>query len=164
MFNKLYVGRDKNIALPKGGLLYINDEVPTLPDWRRPILFDPLEHSFNPLKDRTYRTSCEIVEIFDALFSRGDSTLTKDTGLDFIADALEGAAESFADLIPPPDKSSSTGHVWAYGKVPKMLRSPVLRKVFCSRPNFTFKRGAATLARLNRAELGDFDARVLACS
>jgi hypothetical protein len=51
IINKLYVGFSKQIDLPKGGFLFINDEVPEVPGWRRPRLFDPHEHCFNPLKD-----------------------------------------------------------------------------------------------------------------
>lgn len=42
-----------------------------------------------------------------------------------------------------------------------LLTSPVLRQVLCNATNFPFKRGSVILARLNRAELGDFDALVL---
>ena len=60
-----------------------------------------------------------------------------------------------------PDKKSLTGHVWAYGKVRRILRSPILRQVLCNRTNFPFKPGSVILTRVNRAELGEFDALVL---
>ena len=157
--NTLHVGFSKNIELPKGGYLYINDEVPDVP---RARIFDPLEHCFNPLHKMDYRKRCEFVEIIDALFPRGDSTLTKDTGLDFIAEALEAEPKSLADLIPEPNKKSSTGHVWAYGKIRRIVRSPVLSRVLCSTDNqFSFNPRSVILARINRAELGDFDTLVL---
>ena len=133
--NKLYVGLNKEIELPKAEFLFIDDEVPKFPQAR---IFDPLKHSFNPLADLNYRRGCTVVEIFDALFGRGDSTLTKDTGLDFIADAFETEPRSFPDLISTPDRRATTGHIWAYSKVQRILRSPVLKKVFCSKPNFHF--------------------------
>jgi len=42
-----------------------------------------------------------------------------------------------------------------------LLTSPVLRKVFCDKPNFKFKSCGVNLVRLNRAELGEHDALVL---
>jgi hypothetical protein len=45
--------------------------------------------------------------------------------------------------------------------VDDILMSPVLRKVFCGKPNFTFTPRSMIVARINRAELGDFDALVL---
>jgi hypothetical protein len=135
-----------------------------IPAWRRPRTFDPLVNSFNPLEDLDYRKACTVVDIFDAIFSRGETTLTKDMGLDFISDVLDRKPASFAefaDMIEQPDKKSSPGHVWAYSKVRRNLRSPILRDVFCGRPNFTFKRGSVNQARTNRAELGSFDALTL---
>lgn len=154
--NLIYFGTTP-IELPKGGYLFIHDEVPTI---RRARVFDPTKHSFNPLSDMSYRKASDIVEIFDALFSRGDSTLTKDTGLDFIAEALEKAT-SLDTLIDPPEGKASTGHIWAYGKTHRLTRSPVLKKVLCSPTNFSFNPRSVILARINRAELGDFDALVL---
>jgi hypothetical protein len=159
---ELHVGFSKKIEVPKkGGCLFIADEVPKLPSWRRAKVFDPLKHSFNLMDGMDYRKASAIEEVFDAAFPRGDGTLTKDTGLDFIGEALDGNPASFEGLVREPDKKSSTGHVWAYGKVRRILRSPVLRQVLCNRTNFPFKRGSVILARLNRAELGEFDALVL---
>ena len=39
--------------------------------------------------------------------------------------------------------------------------SPVLKRMFCGKPNFTFTPRSMIVARVNRAELGDFDALVL---
>lgn len=39
--------------------------------------------------------------------------------------------------------------------------SPVLRRVLCNPTNFSFNPNSVILARINRAELGDFDALVL---
>lgn len=165
MKNKLYIGFS-NIELPRGGCLLIDHQIRDVPEWRHPRTFDPFLNSFNPLADLDYRKSCDIVDIFDALFDKaGATTLTKEAGLEFIADQLDLKPKSFqelADLIPEPDKKSTTGHVWAHSKVRRILRSPVLSKVFCDRPNFSFKRGSVNQARINRAELGPFDALALA--
>lgn len=151
-----------HIDLPRGGFLYLGDEIPHVPEWRRPKTFDPTKHHFNLLDNLDYRKSCEIVNIFDAVFSRGESTLTKDTGLEFIAEQLERNPETLRDLIPEPDKKSSTGHVWAYNKVRRILRSPVLSSALCTSTNtFKFRPNSVTLARINRAELGDDDSLFL---
>jgi hypothetical protein len=42
-----------------------------------------------------------------------------------------------------------------------LLVSPILKRVLCNPTNFSFNPRSAILARLNRAELGDFDALVL---
>lgn len=156
--NKLFVGFSKEVELPKGGYIFIGDEVPEVP---RARAFNPLEHSLNLLEDLSYRKICDIVDIFDALFSRGDGTLTKDTGLDFLAEALGAEPRSLETLIEEPDRKSSTGHIWAYSKVRRILRSPVLRRVLCNPTNFSFNPNSKILARINRAELSDFDSLVL---
>ena len=43
----------------------------------------------------------------------------------------------------------------------RLMRSPVLRRVLCNPTNFTFKPNSVNMARIDRAELGDFDALVL---
>lgn len=155
--NQLYIGLKNDIELPRGNFLLIHDEVPDVP---RSRIFDPLRHSFNPLEKINYRKACDFVDIIDALFPRGDSTLTKDTGLDHIADALEAAPKTLEALIEKPDKKSTTGHVWAYSKIKRILRSHVLFRVLCDQTTFKFKT-RKIFARINRAELGDFDALVL---
>lgn len=158
MQNILFVGLKREVAIPKGGCLFIDDEVPEIPKAR---IFDPRFDSFNPLHGIDYRGSLDLVANFDAIFSRGDTTLTKDTGLDFIAEELERKPKSLEKLIPVPEKKSSTGHVWAYSKTQSLLRSPVLSSVLCNPTNFSFNPKSVILARINRAELGDFDALVL---
>lgn len=156
--NKLYIGLNKDIELPGAEFLFIND---TVPKFKQARIFDPLKHSFNPFADLDYRKACIIVDIFDALFTRGESTLTKDTGLDFLADALEEDIRGLPDLVTTPDKKSTSGHMWAYSKVRRILRSPVLKKVFCSKPNFHLNPKSVILARISRKELGTFDALAL---
>jgi hypothetical protein len=166
MRSKLYIGPDPDIEIPKkGGCLLIDNKVQDIPEWRHPRIFDPLlDNSFNPLADLDYLKKCTIVDIFDALFPRGDTTLTKEMGLEYIADTLDREPKSFrelADLIPLPDKKSLPGHIWAYSKVRRILRSPVLKAVFCNKPNFAFKRGSVNQVRIDWAELGTFDALAL---
>lgn len=157
--------------LPKCGCLLIDSKVLEIPDHRHPRIFDPLEDHFNPFVDIDYRKCCDILDTFDAIFDKaGATTLTKEAGLEYIADILfdpehpERSPKNFIELlerIGEPDKKSLPGHIWAYSKVRRILRSPILRDVFCERPNFTFKRGSVNQARIDRAELGPFDANVL---
>lgn len=167
--NRIYIGVNKQIEYPKGNCLVISDDL--IDTKRRPQIFDPLKDGINPLKDLNYRKICDWVDIFDALFSRGESTLTKDTGLDFIAEALVNAMVSeirgepiaLRDLIPPADKKDPTGHIWAYGKMQRILRSPVLTAMLSGeRKDFAFHPRSMIVARVNRAELGEFDAQVIA--
>ena len=50
--NKLHVGFSKQIELPKGGCLFIDDEGREIP---RAQVFDSLKHCFNPLVDIDYK-------------------------------------------------------------------------------------------------------------
>jgi hypothetical protein len=72
--NKLHVGFSKEVELlPKGGYIYIADEVPEV---SRARVFDPLKHRFNPLKDITYRKAREIADILYTVSPQGENTLT----------------------------------------------------------------------------------------
>jgi hypothetical protein len=158
--NRLFVGSKRKIGLPKRGYLFIGDEVPDVPQAR---VFDPAKHSFNLLKGLDYRKSCDIVDAFDAAFPRGDGTLTKDTGLEFIGECLEAMPKTLRQLIPAPERNASPGHIWAHNKVRRILRSPVLSAALCNQspPAFSFNTRSVILARINRADLGEFDALVL---
>lgn len=159
--NELHIGLQKHIPLPKSGL-FINDELPKLPDKYRAQIFDPLKHHFNPLAQMDYLKASRFVQIIDALFERGNSTLTKDTGLDFIGETLETPPTSLADLISIPEKKATTGHIWAYNKIKQLTRSPILNKVLSKNTHqFPFNTTSLILAKIDRAELGDFDALAL---
>ena len=71
--NRLHVGFNKTVELPKGGYLFIADDVPEV---SRARVFDPLQHSFNPLKDITYRKAREIADILYTVSPQGENTLT----------------------------------------------------------------------------------------
>ena len=62
--NALRVGISKQLELPAGRFLLIDDELPDIGDWRRPKIFDPLKPSFNLLKGMTPRKGQELAEIF----------------------------------------------------------------------------------------------------
>jgi hypothetical protein len=156
--NKIYVGINNSFELPKGGYLLLDDEVRDIP---RSRVFDPKRDAFNPLKDLDYRKACDFLDTLDTLFPSGENTLTKDTGLDFIGELLE-TCRSLVDLVPEPHGKASTGHLWAHGKIRRILRSPVLSRVLTGNRNlFSFNPRSIIQARINRAELGEFDALAL---
>lgn len=161
--NKLFVGFDIDVPVPRGGSLLIDREFRDVPDWRHPRRFDPFKDCFNPLADLDYRKACMIVDIYSALFPAGGTTLTKEAGLDYIGELLDKRPTSFAELlqmIGKPDKKNA-GEVWAYTKTRRILRSPVLSKVFNGTVTFSMKKGSVNQARLNPKELVGFDLRAL---
>lgn len=91
---------------------------------------------------------------------RGDSTLTKDKGLDFIFEAIE-TGRPLERLIPKPGRGATTGHVWAYSKINRLLRSPILRKVLIENPPFSFNANSRIFALVNGKEMPSWDARAL---
>jgi hypothetical protein len=149
--NKLYVGLSKEVELPANGFLYINDEIPDVPDWKRPKIFDPLKHGFNPLKDIDYRKAREIADVLYTVYPQGENTLTVRNGKRALLKALLNSKS--LDKIKGDEEVS--------GMIGDILASPVLRGVFCEGRRFTFNPKSANLARINRAELGRFDALVL---
>jgi len=152
--NKLYIGFNKHIELPKGGCLFIDDEVPDIP---RARVFDPLKHSFNPLRDIDYRKAREIADILYTVSPQGESTLTVRNGKRSLLGMLLEGKERLDKL----GEGSGAGAVEAAETVNDVLVSPVLRRVLCNPTNFSFNPRSVVLARVNRAELGDFDALVL---
>lgn len=123
-------------------------------------LFDFKRHSFNPLKDITYKKARDFVAVLDAVFPEGANTLTKKSGNFAILQALLSGPKRLERLLPVPDKHSEPGHIDAYQKIQTLLLSPVLEHVLCRPTNFSFD--GILLARLDRSVLGDFDAFVLA--
>ena len=123
--------------------------------------FDPNAHGFNPIKDRSYRTKSDFVDVIDGIFTRGENTLTKDMGLEFIWDQLDECT-SLRDLIPLPAKDASNGHLWAHSRINRILRSPLLKRVLCSDKPFKFKKGVKIHARVSPRAITTFDALVLA--
>jgi hypothetical protein len=149
MSNKLYVGFSKNVQPPKRGYLFIDDEVPQVPQSR---IFDPKEHSFNPLKGLDYKKAREIAEVLYTVAPQGENTLTVRNGKRALLKALLAADQ--LDRVTGDDEVG--------GMIEDILVSPVLRHVFCSPKNeFTFNPKSKIFAKIDRAELGDFDALVL---
>ena len=146
--NVLRVGFTKSVDLPKGGYLLIDDEVRDIPKSR---VFDPMQHSFNPLKGIDYKRARELAELFYTINPQGENTLTVRNGKRALLKALMQA-----DRL---DKAKGDEEV--SGMLDDILLSPVLRRVLCNPTNFSFKETSIIQARINRVELGDFDALVL---
>lgn len=146
--NQLHVGFTKKIELPKSGCLFIHDEVPDVP---RARIFDPLKHCFNPLKDIDYKKARELADLLYTISPQGENTLTVRNGKRALLKALLGAKRF--DRIQGDEEVE--------GMVGDLLASPLLTRVLCNSTNFSFNPNSVILARINRAELGDFDALVL---
>jgi len=147
MENKLYIGFNKTVEPAKRGL-FIHDEVP---DISRARIFDPTKHSFNPLKGISYRKARALADVLYAATPQGENTLTVRNGKRALLKALMAATR--LDRIDGDDEVT--------GMIDDLLQSPVLKNVLCKPTNFSFAPNSLILARLNRAELGDFDALLL---
>lgn len=157
MMNKLLVGVNREHELPGGGYFFIDDEVPEV---RRGKLFDPERHSFNPLEGMTYRRACYLVDALMALFPGGGSTLTKEGVPNVLLEAFLSKGARLDGLLE--ERSADPSYVSAKRMLERVMRSPVLRRVLCGEgERFSFSKDAKILARINRAELGEFDALAL---
>jgi hypothetical protein len=116
-------------------------------------LFDPKKHSFNPLAGIDYKKARQIADVLYTISPQGENTLTVRNGKRALLKALL-AAKSFDKL---------KGDEEVQGMIDDILVSPVLRRVLCQPTNFSFG-SDIILAKLNRAELGDFDMLVLGLS
>lgn len=149
--NQLYVGFSKQVPLPKGGFLLIDDEVPKIKQWRNPRYFDVDKHSFNPLQGIDETRARELAELLYTIYPQGQNTLTVRNGRWDLAPALKNAKR--LDLVEGKEE--------VQGLMGDVLFSPLLRKVLCSSVNFTFNPNVPNLVRLNRAEIGEFNALVI---
>lgn len=144
--NKLLVGFKKQIEKPKAGL-FIDDNPPKIPLAK---VFDPAIHSFNPLAGMDYKKARAIADVLYTIVPQGENTLTVRNGKRALLKALLKAKRF--DQIRGDEEVS--------GMVDDLLASPVLKRVLCNPTNFSFKTNVI-LAKLDRAQLGDFDALVL---
>jgi hypothetical protein len=151
MENKLYVGFTKNVALPKGGCLMIDDEVPAL---KRARVFDVSKHCFNPLKGLDYKRARQIADVLYTISPQGENTLTVRNGKRRLLQALL-SGERLDQISYKKDDDELRG------MIDDLLASPVLRRVLCNPTNFSFNPRSTILARVSRKELGEFDALVL---
>lgn len=165
MTTEIFLGSESRNAildnLPDADFILIDHDPPRIPYAKR---FDVSLHSFNPLSLRDYAADCDFTDIIGALFQGGQSTLTREEGLEFIAERLQDRKVHYLDhLIPEPDNKASKGHIWAYQKIQRLLRSPVLNSVLCnpSHTKFSFNPRSVVVVRIDRAELRSFVAEAL---
>lgn len=128
----------------------------TPPGHRRTVFFDPKRHRFNPLKDMDYRRAQEFLHVLDATFPEGENTLTKGNSNHILLKALLAEPKRLSQLT---HDSKDPYERDAHRKIERILLSPVLEPVLNRASNMSFK--GSIIARLDRAELGDFDAFVL---
>lgn len=145
--NRLYIGFSKEVKPPKTGL-FIDDKVPKIPLTK---VFDPKKHSFNPLAGLDYKKARAIADVLYTIAPQGENTLTVRNGKRALLKALLKAKR--LDQVRGDDEE-------VRGMIDDLLVSPVLKRVLCQPTNFSFNTDII-LAKLNRAELGDFDALVL---
>jgi hypothetical protein len=155
--NALIVGSDKTPILrylPDRFLLI--DDGPIIDQLRvRARQFDVTKHTFNPLKDMTYRKARDFADVLDAVFPEGESTLTARRSRYQILRALLSKPRTLDTLVSDTKDTED-----AYQKVQTLLLSPVLKRVL-NTPSLRFPFTGTITVRLDRAELGDFDAFVL---
>lgn len=146
---------DQYLLIDDGPLIDALD----LPARRAVTVLDLAKHTFNPLKDMDYLRAREFVDVLNAVFPEGESTLTRRYSNFVLLNALLGKPKRLGSLISQPDRKD-TAALDAYQKVQTLLLSPVLERVLNRPSNMSFK--GTIIARLDRAKLGDFDAFVLA--
>lgn len=148
--------------LPKRNFLLLHDAVPTTEHGKHVHYFDAKKHSFQLPKRIDYHYACDFVEVLAALFPGGESTLTRQSGLILLLEALLNKPKSLRTLIEKPSSKSSPGHVWAYNAMQRVFLSPVLSRVLSpSDFPFSFNPESVIVAAIDRTELRDFDARAL---
>jgi hypothetical protein len=131
------------------------DEVP---DVKRARVFDPHKHCFNPLKNIDYKRARQIADLLYTVSPQGENTLTVRNGKRALLRMLLEDRGRLDRLRAVPDAVGSAEALEAIGDI---LASPVLSRVLCNATNFSFNPNSRILVRLNRAELGEFDALVL---
>lgn len=147
--NQLQIGLTEKHFDSDEPFLLLDDE----PDCTGAELFNPRNHFLNPLP-MTYKEAREFAETVYG--SEGENTLTVRNGKRSLTRMLQKA-----DRLDRLKGTTSDADKEALALVDDLLQSPVLKRVLCSRHrNFSFK-DKSVCVRLNRAEIGDFDAFIL---
>jgi hypothetical protein len=118
--------------------------------------FDPHRDSFNPLRGMDYRRARDFAATVYTASPEGKDTLTARNGRRALTRLILEAPR----LDQLPRAESDPGTAEALATVDDLLLSPVLRGALCGTRGFRLS--GSVVARINRAELGDFDAFVLA--
>lgn len=131
----------------------------TVPPRRKVTVLDWTRHQLNPLQGIDYLRACDILSVFQAVFPAGQSTLTKEGAWDWLLEALLAASKGDRLDTLFQAKFDDPGYISAQRMVRRLMRSPLLKRVLCAPTNFPMD--GVVLARINRAQLGDFDSFVL---
>jgi hypothetical protein len=123
----------------------------------RAKLFDISKHSFNPLKGMDYKRARDFAQALYTASPEGKDTLTVRNGRRALIRLL---LQNPTRLDRIDGDRADPAQAEALATIEDVLLSPVLKNVLCKPTNFSFK--GSVVAKLNRAELGDFDAFVLA--
>jgi hypothetical protein len=122
-------------------------------------LFDPHRHSFNPLRNMNYKGARDFASLLYSISPQGENTLTVRNGRRALTRLLLAGYSRLSDL-PSAKDTKDDAEKEALGTIEDLLLSPVLHNVLCGKTNFFFT--GSIIAKLDRAELGDDDAVVLA--
>src|SRR5262249_29713990 len=142
--NKLYVGFTKDIQLPQGGCLLIADEVPEI---KKARIFDPLVHSFNPLKNIDHKTARQLADLLYTISPQGENTLTVRNGRRALARALFAAKR--LDQLKVESKIKGIKEE-VEEMIDDLLFSPILKHALCNKGKlFSFNPRSTILARVN---------------
>jgi hypothetical protein len=162
MSNHLLVGSadktERLLNLTPHGFLLIDDGPIAdvfLSRFPRAKLFDPTQHSFNPVKGIDYKRARDFATALYTASPEGKDTLTVRNGKRALTRLLLANPTRLDRLT-----SSSEADTEALATIEDLLLSPVLRRVLCKPTNFSFK--GSVVAKIDRAQLGDFDAFILA--
>ena len=126
--------------------------------------FDLSKHSLDPLKGINHTQEGVLkargfLEVLGVVFPQGETTLTRKNSDDLLLHSLvENKSRTLSQLIRPPDPKDAAA-VDAYQKISNILLSPVLKSAL-DRPT-TLPLKGIVIARLDPAELGDFDCILL---
>jgi hypothetical protein len=154
--NRLHVGFSKKIELPRGSFLLIDDEVPTHPKAK---VFDPLKDCFNPLRKIDKKKARELAGVLYTMSPQGADTLTVRNGRRAFAEAVAGAKRLDKILVQSDIKGVKEE---VEGMIGELLFTDTMRRILCSEDDFAFTgKNTKVFARVNRAELGEFDALAL---
>ncbi len=149
---------DRLLEITKPGFLLIDDGPIAdafLENFPRAKLFDPSQHSFNPLREINYKRARVFSETVYTASPQGENTLTVRNGKRALTRLLLNTTR-----LDKLHASTDPGDIEAQATIDDLLLSTVLKRVLCNPTNFSFK--GSVVAKIDRAELGDFDAFILA--
>lgn len=165
--NILSVGFDKSPLLehlPRRFLLIDDGLIIDQLNLPRAKVFDVLKDSFDPLRKIDHLKARELSDIFYAADPGGENTLTVRNG----KRALTKLLLEYDRLDQLSGNLNDPATAEALGVIDNVLLSPAVRRVLTGPDDFRFtvrnegkRAGATIVARIDRAQLGDFDAFLL---